>query len=322
MSTQNELHVVFGTGPVGMAVIDELLQRGKRVRVVNRSGKASLPVAAEVVKGDVTNHDATREIVHGATVVYNCLNAPYTEWPRLFPALQKGVLVGAASAGAKLVVMENVYMYGPTHGKALTEDLPYNAVGPKGRTRAVMAKELLEAHQRGEVQVTAGRASDFFGPGVRDSSMGEVVFGRAVAGKPAQVLGKPDLPHTYHYVPDIGRALVQLGEREEAFGRAWHLPAAETLTTRAFIEHVYAAAGHPPQIQAAPGLLVRALGLFNPMMREFAEMMYEFNEPHIVDDTRYTSLFGNRATPLSQAIRATVDWYRQHAHATQPEIAR
>ena len=36
-NTNNELHVIFGTGPVGLAVMDELVTRGKRVRVVNRS---------------------------------------------------------------------------------------------------------------------------------------------------------------------------------------------------------------------------------------------------------------------------------------------
>jgi hypothetical protein len=45
-------------------------------------------------------------------VVYQCLNAPYTQWPELFPPLQRGVLTAAERAGALLVTLENVYATG------------------------------------------------------------------------------------------------------------------------------------------------------------------------------------------------------------------
>lgn len=311
MTESQDLHVVFGTGPIGLAVVDALVIRGVRVRAINRRGAANVPTGVQVVVGDATDHAATARLSSGAAVVYNCTNAPYTQWPELFPPLNRGVLHGAASAGAKLVVMDNVYMYGATGGRPLTEDMPDNATGRKGRVRAEMAHELLAAHRRGDLRVTIGRASDFFGPGVRDSAMGERVFGPALSGGAIQVLGKPDLPHTYTYAPDIGRALVTLGEREEALGKVWHLPSAATLSTWAFIAQICAAAGVTPRIQAAPALLIRGMALFNPMMRELAEMQYEFAEPFIVDHSRFAQAFGNHATPLEAAIGATVAWYRQ-----------
>src|SRR5215213_27490 len=133
---------------------------------------------------------------------------PYNKWPELFPGLQAVVLEGAASAGAKLIAMENLYMYGLTDGRPLTEDLPHAPNTRKGRVRARMSEDLLEAHTSGRVQVAIGRASDFFGPRVLASAAGEQVFGRAVEGKSAQVAGDPDQPHTYTYVPDIGKGLV------------------------------------------------------------------------------------------------------------------
>lgn len=322
MAAERDLHVVFGSGPVGRAVVDALLRRSRQVRLVNRRGSAHVPGGVEVVPADVTNLEQARAACQGAAVVYNCTNAPYTDWPTMFPPLQAGVLAGAISAGAKLVAMDNLYLYGPTHGQPLVETLPYRATGRKGLTRARMAEELLAAHHRGEVEVAIGRASDFYGPGVRDSSMGQVVFGAAAAGKAAQLLGKPDMPHTYTYVPDIGEALARLGEHDEAFGRAWHIPSAETLSTRAFVERVYAAMGHKPRIQAAPGLLVRALGLASPMMREFAEMLYEFEEPFVVDHSAYAERFGNHATALDTAIGTTAAWFREHSQpAKQSEVA-
>ena len=309
MNGDNELHVVFGAGPVGLAVADELVKRGRRVRVVNRSGRARAPAAVELVRGDATDPAFTREASAGASVVYNALNPPYHRWPELFPPLQAGVMEGAAAAGARLVAMENLYMYGPTGGRPMTEDLPFAAETRKGEVRARMSEELFAAHEDGKVRVTAGRASDFFGPRVTDSAAGETVFGRAVAGKGAQVAGDPGLPHTYTYVPDIGKGLVVLGEHDAALGRAWHLPSPETVTTRRFVELVFEEVGGPARVQRAPRALLQILGLFNPAVRETVEMLYEFEEPFVVDHSPFARAFGDHATPLRGAIRETVRWY-------------
>ncbi len=309
--SDNELHVVFGTGPVGLAIMDELVSKGKRVRMVNRGGRADVAEGVEVVGGDAADWAFTREVSAGASVVYFALNPPYDKWPELFPPLQAGVLEGAAGAGAKLVAVENLYMYGPTGGRPLTEDLPYAADTRKGEVRAMMSRELMEADAGGKVRVAIGRASDFFGPRVLASAAGEQVFGRAVAGKSAQVAGDPDQPHTFTYAPDIGKGLVVLGEREEALGKAWHLPSPETVTTRRFVEMIFEEVGKPARVQAAPKILLRAIGLFNPPVRETIEMLYEFEEPFVVDHSAFERTFGEHATPLRQAIRETVRWYRQ-----------
>jgi nucleoside-diphosphate-sugar epimerase len=316
MTDNGELHVVCGTGAVGMAVMDELVQRGpRRVRMINRSGRARVPHGVEVVGGDATDEAFTREASEGASVVYFALNPPYDKWPELFPRLQAGVLEEAASAGAKLIAMENLYMYGPTDGRPITEDLPYAATTRKGTVRASMSKELMEAHKSGRVRVAIGRASDFFGPRALTSAAGEQVFGRAVDGKSAQVAGDPDQPHTYTYAPDIGKGLVILGEREEALGQAWHLPSPETVTTREFVEMIFEEVGKPARVQAAPKILLRAMGLFNPGMRETIEMLYEFEEPFVLDDSRFKQEFGDHATLLREAIQRTVRWYREERPA-------
>src|SRR5215210_744294 len=318
MTDNGELHVVFGTGAVGMSVMDKLVQRSpRRVRMVNRSGRVRVPEGVEVVGGDATDETFAREASEGASVVYFALNPPYDKWPELFPLLQAGVLEGAASAGAKLIAMENLYMYGPTDGRPLTEDLPHAPNTRKGTVRARMSKELMEAHTSGKVRVAIGRASDAFGPRVLASAAGEQVFGRAVEGKSAQVAGDPDQPHTYTYAPDIGKGLAILGEREEALGQAWHLPSPETPTTREFVGMIFEEVGKPSRLQAAPKIVLRALGLFNPPLRETIEMLYEFEEPFVVDDSDFARTFGDHATPLRTAIRQTVQWYREHHSRTR-----
>jgi nucleoside-diphosphate-sugar epimerase len=309
---ENDLHVVFGTGPVGLATVDLLVDRGHRVRAVNRSGQAEVPKGVEVVGGDATDPAFSTHAARGAAVVYQCLNPPYTRWPEMFPPLQAGVVEGAAAAEAKLVVMENLYMYGPTKGAPLTEDLPYLATGPKGKTRAKMAQDLLEAHRAGRVRVAIGRSSDYFGPRGLLSSMGERVFYPALIGKKAQVIGDPDQLHTYSYIPDIAKGLITLGERDEADGDVWHLPNASSLTTRQFIAQVHAAAGTQPGIQVMSRFTVSLVGLINGTIRELKEMLYEFEEPFVVDSRKFESVFGDQFTLLSEAIPTTVDWFRTH----------
>jgi nucleoside-diphosphate-sugar epimerase len=225
--------------------------------------------------------------------------------------LQRGVLAAAEHVGALLVVLENLYGYGPTGGKPMTEDLPLAATGAKGATRAAMTAELLAAAGAGRVRVAIGRASDFFGPGVTQGSvLGERVFGNALAGRRADFIGNPGLPHTYSYVPDIAAGLATLGTDARAEGQVWHLPGPPTGTTAAFLDVVAREVGHPVGVRTVPKLALRALGLVNPMLRELAETSYQFDQPFILDTSKYQAAFGAAGTPLADAVAATVAWYR------------
>jgi nucleoside-diphosphate-sugar epimerase len=308
--SEDRLHVVFGAGQVGRALTARLAGLGLAVRVVSRTRPSGLLDGVDWRAADATDPDAATAAAVGASVVYQCLNAPYTKWPERFPPLQRGVLSAAESNGALLVTLENIYGYGPTGGKPMTEDLPLAAATVKGRTRAAMTQELLAAAEAGRVRIAIGRASDFFGAGATESSLGERVFGNAVAGKRADFIGNPDLPHTYSYIPDIAAGLATLGTDERAVGGVWHLPGPETVTTREILELVAGDVGHPVGVRSLPKLAVRALGLFNPTIRELVELSYEFDEPFVLDTTKYESTFGAAGTPLSTAISATVAWYQ------------
>ena len=235
MSVASELHVVFGSGPVGLAVVETLLAQGKRIRVVSRSGaRRSLPESVEVARGDATHPEDTRQVCSGATHVYNCTNAPdYHRWPQQFPPLQRGILAGATAAGAKLIVMENLYMYGPHGGVPMTEAMPLRGQGSRSTTRRMLTEELFAAHRAGQVRAVSVRASDLLGPHVTESLVGERFFGPFLAGKKVQVFADLDLPHSVSFVGDVGRALVMVGAREEALGQAWHVPNAPAVTLRA-----------------------------------------------------------------------------------------
>ncbi|NUR09531.1 MAG: NAD(P)H-binding protein [Nocardioidaceae bacterium] len=305
-------HVVFGTGQVGHPLVTLLVAHGHDVVAVNRDGRGDVP-GATVVGGDATDPGFTRRVCAGADAVYFCLNAMgYQRWTEEFPPLQHGVLAGAEAAGARLVVLDNLYAYGPVAGP-LVETLAAHPTSAKAATRAAMTEELLDAHRAGRVQVAIGRASDYFGPGATRSALGETVFGTALAGRAAQVMGDPDQPHSYSYTPDVAAGLAALGTGAAAPGQVWHLPVAETRTTRQVVERVYALTGHRPRVLAAGRTTLRALGLVRPQMREYLHTLYQFTDPWVVDDGRFRAAFGDLSTPLDDALAATVDWYADRA---------
>jgi nucleoside-diphosphate-sugar epimerase len=312
--TNTARHVIFGTGAIGLATLDALQRRGETVRLVNRAGRARVSDDVEVVGGDASDPDFTTAVAHGAAVVYQTLNPPYPEWTAQFPILQAGVLAAAEAAGARLVSMENVYMYGRPAGRPLTEDRAHDAHTKKGQLRGRMSRDLLAAHQAGRVQVAIGRASDYFGPrGGAQSNLGDRVFPAALAGKTATVLGDPDQPHTYTYIPDIGEGLAVLGEHPDAPGEVWHLPNdPDTRSTRQLVGIVYQHAGQPrARLRSIPTLVFRALGLVNPTIREIVEMRYQFEEPFIVDSSKIATRLGLQATPSDMALADTLMSYRQ-----------
>jgi nucleoside-diphosphate-sugar epimerase len=312
--SERSLHVVLGAGPLALAVARHLAERGDRVRAANRSGRADLPEGVEVVAANVAEAVDAKRACDGAAVVYHCANPPYAKWPDLHPPLMKAIIAAAEAAGAKLVFGDNLYAYGPVDGP-LTEELPQRARGPNGRTRARIAEAVLRAHEAGRIQGTIGRGSDFFGPHARDSAVGDRVFARAIERKPAQVLGNPDVVHTVTYIEDFARALVTLGEREEALGQVWHVPNPETVTMRRFVQMAFEAAGHPPRLRVAPRWGIALAAPFNPTLRAVKEQLYQWERPWLVDSTKFEHAFGRGATPLVDAVAATGAWFRDQARA-------
>jgi nucleoside-diphosphate-sugar epimerase len=302
-------NVVFGTGPLGLAVARYLAAAGKDVVLVNRSGNASPPQGVAVVAADATDLAASRKACAGAAVVYHCATGPYGRWALFLPALMDGIIAGAAATEAKVIYGDNLYAYGHVEG-AITEDLPYRPVGPNTRARAEVASTLMSAHASGKVRAAIGRASDFYGPRARQSSAGDSIFARALAGKRAQILGDPDAPHTYTFIDDFASGLVTLAEHDEALGEVWHVPSAETVTTRRFVEMVFAQLQRPATLSPAPKLAIALLALFVPAMAAIKETNYQREDPWVVDHSKFSRAFGSKPTPHDQAIPATLDWFR------------
>ena len=310
--TTNTVHTIFGTGPLGISTAIALTKLGQPVRMVNRSGRApeGVPAGATVLAADASSLEAARSTAAGSAVVYNCANAPYDKWLTDLRPLFNNILEAAVGAKARLVLGDNLYAYGETGGAPMREDTPERPNTRKGELRSEIGKAMLTAHRAGRAPVAIVRGSDYFGPRVRESALGERVFPAALAGKAATITGKLDVPHSSTYILDMGTAMAMVATRESAYGQIWHAPNTPAQTARQMLGTIYAETGKSMKVQAAGRLMLSALGLFNPVIREVVEMQYQFEQPFVVDSGKFEREFAVRATPLADAIRATVAWYR------------
>jgi nucleoside-diphosphate-sugar epimerase len=239
------LHVIVGAGPVGSGTAQVLAEAGHDVRLISRSGRrgATGHPRIEPVAADATDAAALRELTTGAAALYNCANPPYHRWPQDWPPIAGAMLAAAEHTGAVLVIMGNLYGYGPVDSP-MSEDTPLAATGTKGRVRAGMWADALAAHRSGRIRATEARASDFYGPHIVSNAMiGERFVPSVLAGRPVYVLGDPDAPHTWSYLPDVANTLAVLGTDERAWGRAWHVPSPPPLSQRALARRLAELAG-------------------------------------------------------------------------------
>jgi hypothetical protein len=267
----------------------------------------------------LVSHLAQAYLAPGASEAQRAAATMVFESFHIYAGMAIGEHLGYLSTSVWTFLIALLMLRAPLFGRwlGLSGMLLVRGRGSRSTTRVQMSEELFAAHRSGKVRVASVRASDLFGPHVTESLVGERLFGPLLAGKQAQLFANPDLPHSVSYIQDVGQALVNVGAHDAALGRAWHAPNAPTVTLREFVRMLGEEAHLAPQVSAPPRAVTRALlpllGLAVPALRGLTENLYIGYEPYIVDHSAYTQAFGDHATPLREAIRATVQWYRTHA---------
>lgn len=267
---------------------------------------------------DATDSNRLIEAARGADTIYCCASPPYHRWASEWPPLAASVFAAAEATGAVLVMLGNLYGYGPVDGP-MTEELPLKATGPKGRVRAAVWEQARKLHEQERIRAVELRASDFFGPGVTDGGhLATRVVPRLLRGKSVSTLGDPDISHSWTYVPDVARALVEVAGEERAWGRAWHVPTGPAQSTREMVGHLAAQSGAGSvAVRRLPPTVLAAASVFSPLLRELKEVRYQFEQPFIIDSSAYEAEFAVRATPVDAQVKATVDWWRDQLTAAR-----
>ncbi len=295
--------LVLGAGPVGRAIVDVLVTRGHHPIVVTRSGAELAGATAR--RADLNDPTAARAALADATIVFTTAQPEYHRWVQDFAPLQASIVQAAIAADTPLIVVENMYGYGP-HDGPLTEDTPMRPTTRKGTVRAELWRALRAAAADDGLQMAVVRASDFVGHGIEGSAYGTRFFDPLRAGKSAQTVGDVEALHSVTFVPDLAESLVRVAEDDTAWGRPWHAPCAPAVTQRELAEIAASTIGRTGTAKSVPKPVLRAIGLFVKPIRETVEMLYEFDRDFVVDSSAFTARFGFEATPLPHALAAVM----------------
>ena len=305
-------HLVVGAGPVGTTTAIRLAELGHHVTVLSRNGGGPAHPGIQLVAGDATDVDSLVRHLDGSGALLNAANPPYHRWPQDWPPLHSAMCAAAKRTGSLLVIMDNLYAFGANAVMPMHEDSPMRPTGPKGKTRADMAQSLFSEHAAGQLRGAIVRASDYYGPMVRESSFGERVIPRLLAGKKVSFLGSLDVPHVFSFMPDVASTIVAVITQPHAAGKTWLVPNAPAVSQREMVEVFARVAGTRARVGALPKMAVSVGGLFVPLLRELKETWYQFAETWTTDSTQTESMLGIRPTPLEEGAAATIEWWRHH----------
>lgn len=303
----SEKYVIVGAGPVGTELSQLLAERGEEVTVVTRSGGLSSERITRVA-ADASDPVRLTEVATGAQALFNCANpGDYTTWEQAWPPLAASLLSAVERTGATLVITGNLYPYGPTD-TPMVEGQPDSATDHKGRLRAHMWAEALEWHRAGRITTVEVRGSDYLGPRVGGNGHISRHVATARRAKAVQVIGRPDLPHTWTDVGDMARALAAVADREDSWGRVWHAPSNEPRSQREALTDVLAAGGLPAvTVRGTPDWTLAVAGLVSPLVRELRETSYMFRRPYVMDSARTQDFLGLAPTPWDEVCRRTLE---------------
>lgn len=311
---KDELNVVFGaSGAIGQAVVSELMANNLKIRAVERKKKTILGV--ETYNADLLDLSQAINAVKGATHVYLCIGITYSSkiWLEEWPKIMENIIIACEKASARLIYLDNVYMYGPSPLKVpFDESHQQIPISQKGIARKKASDLLMEAHQAGRVKAVIGRSADFYGPNAVNSSFYLGFLDRMLLGKAPQSLGKVDVKHTYSYTLDNGRALVALALDDATYGQIWHLPVSEPVTMEEIVIKFNRIFGSNYKISMIPRFITGILGMFVPIIWEAKEMLYQFDNPYIMNYDKFKNHFPDfKTTSLDDGISTMIQSFKK-----------
>jgi len=296
--------VILGAaGRIGDAASKAFVAAGWRVKglVRGREG-AQLPIDVEWIKADATDRTALVEACTGADVVLNALNPEYTEWEQKVMPMAENVIAACEATGATQLLPGNVYNFGHDVRLGMGEDMPESPSTSKARIRIAMEDLFRRRAAATGVQTLVLRAGDFYG-GTKPGSWLDLFILAKLQKDVFTWPGPMDARHAFAYLPDLAQGFVRLAQarrRLPAFDR-FHF-AGHTLSGAETMAATERAIGRRLQRRGVPWTLLKAGGLFVPILREVAAMSYLWNTPHSLDGRKFEALVG--ALPATDPVTA------------------
>jgi nucleoside-diphosphate-sugar epimerase len=299
--------ILGANGVIATELSKQLPSYKTTIRQVSRHPR-KVNESDELFAADLLNYEQTGKAVAGSEIVYLLAGLRYDTkvWREEWPKLMRNVIDACKKHRSKLVFFDNVYSYGLVKGP-MTEETPFNPISKKGEVRAKIATMLLDEIKQGNLQGMIVRGADFYGPGAKLSLTYSTVTERVKANKGPQWIGNPKAIHTFTYTPDAGTSVAMLGNTPSAYNQTWHaLTSKEKITGEEYVKIACRIAGIKYSLMPMPKFGVRLVGLFVPVLSEFVEMMYQFENDYIFDSTKFEKAFNTKSTSYEEGIAATL----------------
>lgn len=302
------IQTILGSGgAIGIPLARELKNYDTQIRLVSRNPK-QVNGNDELFPLDVNDFQQLDKSIAGSDVVYVTIGFQYNikVWRSTWPPFMQQVIQSCLRHGSRLVFFDNIYMYAKSAVPFMTEEAPMDPPGEKGKVRHQLHQMVMEAVEKHQLYALIARAADFYGPENNNSVLSIMVADNLLKGKKAQAFGDINKIHTYTYTPDAAKATAILGNTPDTYNQVWHVPTTkEKLTTKQWIELVAKELDKKPAVQVVPPWMIRLIGLFVPIMREFPEMLYQYDQDYVFDSSKFEKRFGMMAISPEQGIRKT-----------------
>lgn len=308
------MQTILGSGgAIGVELAKALKTYTHEIRLVSRNPK-KVNESDELMPADLSNSEEIRRAVEGSEIVYVTVGFPYSAkvWKEVWPKFMTDVIAACKEFNAKLVFFDN--MYDPKYLNRMTEETPIKPPSKKGKVRAEVAQMIMDEVKAGKLTALIARSADFYGPGIKTSSMmNETIIKPLKIGGKANLLGSPNAKHSYTFTPDAGKATALLGNTADAYNQVWHLPtAAEPFTGAQWAWLVASELGVKPRYQRVNRYMVWILGFITPIMKEILEMMYQNKTDYIFDSSKFEKRFGIHPTPYHIGLKETLSADYKH----------
>jgi len=304
--------IIGSGGTIGLPLAKELKKYTNQIRLVSRNPR-KVHEKDELFPLDVNDLARIDDAISGSDVVYVTIGFNYKlkVWQNTWPPFMQAVINACKAYNSRLVFFDNVYMYAKSAIPHMTEDAPMQPPSKKGLVRKQLNEMIMKEVENANLTALIARSADFYDPDTNKSVLAETVAKNLLKGKKAQVFGNIDKIHTYTFTPDAGKATALLGNTPDAYNQVWHVPTTkEKLTPKQWIELIATELNVPPRIQKVPTWMLFIIGLFIRELKEFPEMMYQYEMDYIFDSSKFEKKFGISATPPEEGVKIMIDYLK------------
>ncbi|WBO21579.1 complex I NDUFA9 subunit family protein [Sphingomonas abietis] len=298
-----ELVTLFGGGGfLGRYVAQALLQRGMRVRIVERDPKRAFFVKplgglgqTQFIAADVTKPATVARAVQGSDVVVNLVGILSGKFEAVQVEGARNVAEAARAAGAKALVHVSAI------GADAASDIPYART--KGQGEATVREAFPAA--------TIVRPSIIFG--AEDDFVNR--FAGMIQSAPAVPIMSPDTRFQPVYVADVAKAIAETALSPERFGgRTFELGGPEVISMADLIRRTAAMIGATPRFITLPDALSGLIASFGflpgaPITQDQWRMLKQDNV--VTPGADNLATIGVRPTPIATVAPSWLVRYRR-----------